>query len=321
MFAGYDIIGDVHGCLKPLETLLQKLGYQKRDGVYQYVDQRRPRQVVFLGDVLDRGPAIRESVDLIRSMMEKGSAVMIMGNHEYHALGYFTPAPAGTGRNYLREHTPRNTVTIQETLDQYANHPVDWKETLDWIRQLPVFIEFEHFRVVHACWDLSLIDQYQQQYDSAVINEEFLYESADYKQFAGRFMSRLTQGAGLMLPDNRVMLGSHGFERRSFRAKFWVNNPQTYRDVEFQPDRLPEEIADCALSDSQREHIGYYSEHEKPLFVGHYWMANQPSALTSNIACLDYSSKHFNRLVAYQMGTDKQLNNEQFIWVGDFNHR
>jgi hypothetical protein len=319
LFAGYDIIGDVHGCVKPLETLLQKLGYGKCDGVYQYSDARHPRQVIFLGDVLDRGPAIREAVDLVRGMIDRGSAQMIMGNHEYHALCYCTPAPEADGNAYLREHTPRHAITIRETLDQYANYSAEWTETLEWIQNLPVFLEFDHFRVVHACWDQRLIGQYQEQYHSAVINKAFLIESADYRTFAGRFMSRLTQGVGLMLPDKKVMLGSHGFERRSFRAKFWVDEPQTYGDVEFQPDRLPDEIAEYALSDKQREHIGYYGTEQKSLFIGHYWMAQKPRILTNNIACLDYSTHTFDRLVAYRMDDSHQLRDENFVWVGEFN--
>src|SRR5690625_6867349 len=48
-FVGLDLIGDVHGCAGALVALLERLGYTRRGGVYQYRDQRRPRQVVFLG--------------------------------------------------------------------------------------------------------------------------------------------------------------------------------------------------------------------------------------------------------------------------------
>ena len=41
-FAGFDLIGDVHGCGDSLVELLQKLGYQKHDGAYQYSNQRHP---------------------------------------------------------------------------------------------------------------------------------------------------------------------------------------------------------------------------------------------------------------------------------------
>ena len=48
----YDIIGDIHGCAKTLSVLLDKLGYVLESGIY-----RHPiRQVIFLGDFVDRGP-------------------------------------------------------------------------------------------------------------------------------------------------------------------------------------------------------------------------------------------------------------------------
>ncbi len=315
MVDGYDIIGDIHGYARALEALLQKLGYHKRDGAYQYRDQRRPRQVVFLGDVLDRGPHIREAVQIVRAMIERGSAQMIMGNHEYNALCYCTPAPEDSDRHYLREHTPRHTHAIQQTLDQYAAYPEEWRETLNWMATLPVFLEFEQFRVVHACWDQRLIDRFYEQGHSPVISRQFLFDSADYRQFAGRFISRLTQGVGLMLPEGRVIRGSHGFERRSFRARFWEAQPQTLGDVEFQPDRLPADIAAMSLTDKQRDHIGYYGVEQKPLFIGHYWMAGEPKPLRSNIACLDYSAVKQGRLAAYRMNGEARLQAKNFVWV------
>lgn len=50
---GYDIIGDVHGCAGQLEALLSELGYHKRSSTSEY---RHPeRQVIFVGDLIDRG--------------------------------------------------------------------------------------------------------------------------------------------------------------------------------------------------------------------------------------------------------------------------
>ena len=80
---GYDLIGDVHGCAQSLERLLQVLGYQKIAGSYRHPKQR---QVIFLGDIVDRGPRIREALHLVRDMVEQGSALMILGNHEFNAI-------------------------------------------------------------------------------------------------------------------------------------------------------------------------------------------------------------------------------------------
>ena len=59
----YDVIGDIHGHSDELEVLLQKLGYIRANGVYSHPTGRK---VVFVGDFIDRGPKIRETLHLVR---------------------------------------------------------------------------------------------------------------------------------------------------------------------------------------------------------------------------------------------------------------
>lgn len=314
-FAGYDLIGDVHGCGDSLVSLLELLGYCLRNGAYQYRNQRQPRQVVFLGDILDRGPKIREAMHIVRAMVEQGSAQIVMGNHEYNALGYTTRAPLGSGKQYLREHDPNHTRLIHETLEQYANHPKDWQDTLAWLYDWPMLLEFEHFRVIHACWDQPLIDRFLQRYPDATIDEQFLIESVDSKQFAGWFMSRATRGPSLLLPDNITMTGSDGYTRRTFRVKFWVQSPSTFGDVQFQPDPLPGNLTGQPLTDDQKAYIPHYGLEQRPLFIGHYWQSGQPAPIVDNIACLDYSAVKNGRLMAYRMNNEQVLCADNFVWV------
>ena len=314
-YSGYDIIGDVHGCAHSLELLLIKLGYVKRAGCYQYGNSRSPRQVVFVGDILDRGPQIRESVALVRDMVEAGHAQIVMGNHEYNALGY---TEKNKQQQYLRSHNPRHNKVIKETLEQYANHPNDWKDLLDWIYTLPLFLEFDRFRVVHACWDQGLIDEFKRRYQGATLDRDFLLESEDYHSFASKFMNRITRGASLLLPDQRSITGSDGFSRRNFRVKYWVENPQTYSDIEFQPDPLDTEVAAMRVTDEQKDYMPYYGPDEPFLFMGHYWLSGQPAAVTANIACLDYSAVKGGRMVAYRLDQEKCLSNDKFVWVDGY---
>ncbi|MCY4125952.1 MAG: metallophosphoesterase, partial [Pseudomonas sp.] len=149
----FDIIGDVHGCALTLERVLDALGYQRIAGVW-----RHPRrQALFLGDIVDRGPRIREALHIVHDMVAAGQAHCIMGNHEYSALGWVTPALPGSGKAFVREHTPRHARLIDETLTQFAHHPADWQAFLDWFQTLPLFIDAGRFRLVHACWDARLI--------------------------------------------------------------------------------------------------------------------------------------------------------------------
>lgn len=311
--AGYDIIGDIHGCANTLMSLLRKLGYQFTQGRFSHPD----RQAIFLGDIIDRGPHIREALNLVKDMVDAGDALCLMGNHEFNALAYTTPVPGlqGAKQQYLRPHNARHNRLIAETLEQFAPYPEQWKAFLQWFKTLPLFLELPGFRVVHACWDHELIQEFKRRYQSNRINDEFLLSTADPDSFASRFMDRLTRGTDLRLPDGMAIHGRDGYTRQFFRTKFWARKPQTYRDVVFQPDPLPEAVADRPLDESERNLLLCYGEHEPPVFVGHYWLHGKPRALRPNVACLDYSAVKFGRLVAYRYDGEKVLKNEKFEWV------
>ena len=308
---GYDLIGDVHGCAHTLERLLEKLGYTRNMGVYEHPS----RQAIFLGDIIDRGPRIREALHRVRDMVDRGSALIVMGNHEYNALGYCTRARPGSGRTHLREHNERHNRLIRETLEQFSHYDHEWHEFLDWFYELPLFLETEHFRVVHACWDEHLIRQFLQKHPSGCIDEEFLHASAAPGSFAGRVMDRLLRGTDMKLPDDWSMTGRDGFTRRFFRTKFWARNPQTYGDVVFQPDPLPPEIASRPLSEKDRQQLLSYPSDEPPVFVGHYWRTGRPMPVAHNVACLDYSAVKYGKLVAYRMDGEQVIDPEKFVWV------
>ncbi len=308
---GYDIIGDIHGCARTLEKLLQHMGYSKRNGVYQHPR----RQAIFIGDIIDRGPRVREALHLVRDMVEHGSARIVMGNHEYNALGYCTRARPGSGREFVREHNPRHDRLIRETLEQFDHHPHEWNEFLEWFYTIPLFIEDEDFRVVHACWDETLIRQFEQAQGGACIDEDFLHASAVIESFAGQVMDTLLRGTDLPLPDGMTISSRDGYTRRFFRTKFWADNPKTYGDVVFQPDPLPPEVAARVLSDEEQCQILRYPPGERPVFVGHYWMEGEPAPLKLNVACIDFSAVKYGKLVAYRMDGERELSGDKFVHV------
>jgi calcineurin-like phosphoesterase family protein len=68
------VIGDIHGCVGPLDTLLRLIGPQLAPA----------DTVVFLGDIIDRGPDARGCVERILSLAASTPArvVALRGNHE-----------------------------------------------------------------------------------------------------------------------------------------------------------------------------------------------------------------------------------------------
>lgn len=312
---GFDLIGDVHGCGLTLVRLLEALGYRQQQGVYCHPE----RQAIFLGDIVDRGPRVREALATVRAMVERGSAQMILGNHELNSLAYCTPRTPG-GRDYLRVHSPSNNRQIAETLQQFSAYPKEWQSHLEWFATLPLFLELRHpngqvFRAVHACWDQPLIDSHRAFYGGNGINAHFLAGSVEPGSLAYRARQRLTTGVEFALPEGVEMVSEDGYRRRGFRSKFWDDNAQTYGDLSFQPDPLPEQVAAAPISRDHRQQMVIYQSHEPPLFVGHYWLKGRPALLTHNIACLDYSAVKMGHLVAYRMDGEAQLNPDKFVWV------
>jgi protein phosphatase len=84
----FDIIGDVHGCAEELEALLRQLGYaiemtEQPDTGFRYrVTPPAGRKAVFVGDLVDRGPSVGDTLRLAMDMVESGVALCVLGNHE-----------------------------------------------------------------------------------------------------------------------------------------------------------------------------------------------------------------------------------------------
>jgi protein phosphatase len=77
----FDLIGDVHGCFDELTALLRKLGYDLT-GTGDHARHPEGRRVVFLGDLVDRGPASPAVLRLVMNMVDDGDALCVPGNHE-----------------------------------------------------------------------------------------------------------------------------------------------------------------------------------------------------------------------------------------------
>lgn len=105
----FDIIGDVHGCADELQALLDQLGYT--DTPRRHADGRK---VVFLGDLVDRGPAIPEVLRTAMSMVRAGTALCVPGNHEMKLL------------RKLRGKAVKLTHGIAQTLEQLEREPPEF---------------------------------------------------------------------------------------------------------------------------------------------------------------------------------------------------
>ena len=142
----YDIIPDIHGYAANLTQLLDLLGYRVIDGYYQHPE----RKVVFLGDFIDRGPAIRETLQIVKAMVDNKAALAVMGNHEYNAICYHTAAPADhpLKGDFYRPHTEKNIGQHEATLRAFEGRGDELAAYLKWFEKLPLFLDMDGFRVV-----------------------------------------------------------------------------------------------------------------------------------------------------------------------------
>jgi len=81
----FDVIGDIHGCCDELEKLLGQLGYARESSEAPF-GHPGGRKAVFVGDLVDRGPRILDTLNLVRQMVRAGTALCVPGNHEVKLL-------------------------------------------------------------------------------------------------------------------------------------------------------------------------------------------------------------------------------------------
>ena len=82
-----NFIGDIHGYASELRALLARLGYRYSVSSGWIAGEG---QLVFLGDLIDRGPEQKETVEIVRELCERGYAACLTGNHEFNAVGFVT---------------------------------------------------------------------------------------------------------------------------------------------------------------------------------------------------------------------------------------
>ncbi|WP_407569833.1 metallophosphoesterase [Deinococcus altitudinis] len=132
----FDLIGDVHGCLPELLSLLEQLGYGLEG---ETVRPPAGRTLVFLGDLTDRGPDSPGVLRLVTAMVRAGTALCVQGNHDAKLL------------RALQGHAVQVTHGLEVTLDQFTRQPPGFAETVKaFLAGLPSHLLLDSARLVAA---------------------------------------------------------------------------------------------------------------------------------------------------------------------------
>lgn len=130
-----DIVGDIHGEIGALADLMKRLGYTPEG------EHPEGRRLVFLGDFVDRGPDSAGVMEWVMAMTARGVASAVLGNHELNLLN---DKKADHNAWYFGSEQP-----------ELAKLKIDEPRRLkleSFMKSLPVAMEREDLRVVHAAW-------------------------------------------------------------------------------------------------------------------------------------------------------------------------
>lgn len=304
----YDLIGDIHGHANDLIGLLEHLGYTNSGGCYRHPE----RQAIFLGDFVDRGRNQKKVLDIVMPMVNQKAALAVMGNHELNALAYHTYHPDDKEK-WLRPRTNRNTQQHLAFLQDYLADDKGLAEVLDWFMQLPLWLEFPDFRVIHACWhtpSMKLLENHLG--DNNTLTADLLIKATTEGNPCFDAVELLLKGQELKIPNGGSFVDANGIKRFNVRTRWWLNDAKTFADIAISDRAIQSQATDCPLDSDVR--IGYKAT-EKPLFIGHYWFSGEPEILADNIACLDYSVARNGKLVAYRFDGEAKLSNDKFAFV------
>ena len=314
----YDIIGDVHGCASKLEHLLVDLDYRidEWSGVYRHPT----RKAIFVGDLVDRGPAQLRVLEIVKGMVDDGSAQIVMGNHEFNAIAYATDDPACPGTP-LREHSDKNKGQHEAFLSQLTDS--QRSHYLAWFRSMPLWLDLGKLRVVHACWHEPSIALIQEALGGNRFTTVAQFAEAARKPEDSEAANSLYGAVEIALKGPELRLADYEcppfmdrdrYVRKDARVRWWRSGSTTVAELAEVPGdsrvesgELYGDLPDVMVSERDRSFS--YGD-PVPVFYGHYWRTETPlehEDWTAYTACVDFSAVKGGTMVAYRWNGESTI--------------
>jgi hypothetical protein len=303
----FDIIGDVHGQFDKLVALLKVLGYRESAGAWRHAS----RSVIFVGDLIDRGPGQLATVDLVRAMVDAGMARCILGNHEFNAIAWITPDPEHPGK-YLRDHQRAGNREQHQVFLDVVEGTSRQKDITDWFRTLPLWLDLPGLRVVHACWHQESMDRLSPLLGPHQnLTDDLIILGSRKSHWAYEAIEVICKGPEVALPAGLSFKDKSGKVRHEVRVRWWQEDLSTYRKAAIGPPDEMEMIPDGPMPAKWRG----YPYDGPPVLFGHYWFSGEPTVISPRFACVDYSVANGGPLVAYRWDGEAELCSEKLAWV------
>lgn len=268
-----DIVGDVHGELGALEALLEVLGY-RRDGSHPDA-----RILVFVGDLCDRGPDSPGVFRRVADLVAARRAQCVLGNHELNLLRG-SPKPAN-GWFFEVDHDRAAGKFLQCRPASDA----DRASILAFVAGMPLALEREDLRIVHAAWHEESLARLRAQLPGSSLLEIYRANAAASERWSLETGVRDEaqqeyQVWGRHLSDESIevpLLAAIG----AMDEQFQMSNPVRV------PTSGVERLADEPFFASGRwrmvERVPWWHDYQDdvPVIFGHYWRWSSPAGVAA----------------------------------------
>ena len=278
----YDLIGDVHGYLDLLESLVEQLGYTRKGKSYEHPEGRK---LIFVGDLINRGPDSIGVLSSVRETCEQGNAFLALGNHEFKML---------------------QLAAANKSLPNPGYHPF-----IPWLKTIPLFLDLNEIRVVHAAWHFSSISFLS---ESQLTKDEFIQRTCDKSSPERKAVDLILKGVKADLPIHSTLCDRFKKVRNKGRLRWWEDlRGKPFSEALFSPmyGKAVEEFP--KLEDTRQ--VEPYPKDEKLVFTGHYCLEPHVSKINGNIACLDGCVTCDEKLWAYRHNKNHKLTEENLIYA------
>lgn len=244
-------------------------------------------RIAFLGDFIDAGrnvlrPDDAAVLDRVMILVETGAAVGVMGNHELNALLFHRLDTNGVP---LRSRDAKNATQHRSFCARFGIGTPEALDRTAWFLTLPLWLDLDGLRLVHACWDPDAIATIAARRPDGRLHEDDLEEVARKETAFAKAVDLLVSGPEIPLPAGIGFHDAAGHYRSQVRIAWWRSDARTWRDAALSvPD--PEVLPDTRIEVGRG--IAFYGSNEPPVLVGHYKMQGPPLIEGPTAACLDY---------------------------------
>lgn len=267
----YNIIGDIHGHAEELKKILNLLGYRENQNSFYHPNNH---QAIFVGDLINRGPHSERVLDIVKNMHAYNQAKVVLGNHEFRLIQQYFINPA----------------SIDSELMKYVS----------WLKSLPLFLEMEDLRVVHAAWHFPSIDTLK---NESLMDDQFIESTLEKNSEYKRAVRAILQGIKIPIPENIKYFDRFGINRKKARIKWWEGNKREYNGTNLLPSN--KSLENTTFEASAEVQPIVYPKNDRPVFFGHYCLPPEEGKVHENLVCVDGCVTFSKELWAYQYDCKK----------------